>query len=151
LPSRKRSQDLGILPNGVEKIYTLHWQNDLLPYTNDLNVYVWQPHLDQIPSIYYNSVTIIMPSKTAISNSRVSFVHRFLVVADPPSLMTRFLSTEDAFVRSSQTQHTWAAEHEMLRVLAVLFKWIIDDSSVLVDKMTNRITEMVMLPWNSCV
>lgn len=151
LPSKKISQDDGILPNGTEETYALHWQDDLLTYTNDLNVYVWQPHLKQIPSVHYNSVTVIMPSKTPISGFSASFAHRLLVIADPPSLMTRFSSSDDVFVRSDQTQHLWNADHKTLRVLAVFFQWIVADSSVLVDKMTARITEMVVLPWDFSV
>lgn len=143
LPSKKLPKDPKILPDGNEKTYTLHWQNDLLTYTNDLNVYVWQPHLEQIPSVFYNSVTFIMPSKNATPTPSTSLTHRLLVVANPPSLMTRFLSTEDAFVKNSQTRHGWDADHETLRVIAALFKWIVDDSSVLVDKMTSRTTDMV--------
>jgi hypothetical protein len=144
LPSRKSSRDAGILTNSTETSYTLRWQSDLSAYTTDLNVYVWQPHLEQTPSVCYNSATIIMPSKHPVSRSGPSTAHRLLVVADPPSSLTRFLSTEDAFVRSSQTQHLWNADHETLRILAVLFKWIVDDSSVLVDKLVSGTRETVM-------
>lgn len=145
LPSRKVSPKSGILPKSIEEIYTLHWQSSLLMYTNDLNVYVWQPHLEQVPSIRYNSATIIMPSKTPVSRSGESSINRLLVVADPPSLMARFLSTDDAFVRSNQTQHMWDTDHETLRVLAVFFKWMVDDSSELADEMASRTTDMVSL------
>lgn len=144
LPSKKLPLEVGILPKNTEETYNLHWQNRLLMYTNDLNVYVWQPHLEQTPSICYNSVTIIMPSQILVSQSGGSSAKRLLVVADPPTLMTRFLSTEDALVRSSQTQHPWDTDHETLRVLAVFFTWIVDDSSLLLDEMASRITEMVM-------
>ncbi|KAH0290029.1 hypothetical protein KCU62_g3934, partial [Aureobasidium sp. EXF-3399] len=143
LPSKKLSLKVCVLLKNTEETYNLHWQNRLLMYTNDLNVYVWQPHLEQTPSICYNSVTIIMPSQISVSQSGGSPAKRLLVVADPPTLMTKFLSTEDALVRSSQTQHPWDTNHETLRVLAVFFKWIVDDSSVLVDEMASRITQMV--------
>jgi len=145
LPSTKLSSEVGILHKDIEETYSLHWQNRLLMYTNDVHVYVWQPHLEQRPSICYNSVTIIMPTKALVFQLGGSSARRLLVVADPPNLMTRFLSTEDAFVRSSQTQHPWDTDHETLRVFAVFFKWIIDDSSVLVDQIRSRTTELVML------
>jgi hypothetical protein len=46
MPSKKVPQDVGILPDGTEETYILRWQSDLWTYTNDLNVYVWQPHLE---------------------------------------------------------------------------------------------------------
>lgn len=144
LPSKKLPPEIGILPTSNEETYTLHWQNRLLMYANDLSVYVWQPHLEQTPSICYNSVTVVMLRSSPATHSGGSPVNRLLVVADPPSLMTRFLSTKDAFVRSSQTQHMWDSEHETLRVLAIFFKWIVDDSSVLVDGMESRVNAMVM-------
>lgn len=145
LPSRKASLEVGILPKGAEEICTFHWQSSLLTYTNDLNIYVWQPHLEQTPSVCYNSVAIILPSEISATRPGVPSAQRLLVVVDPPSLMTRFLHSGDAFVRSIQTQHTWDTDHETLRVLAVFFKWILDDSSVLDDQLASRTTEMVKL------
>ncbi|KAG9552741.1 hypothetical protein KCU71_g15125, partial [Aureobasidium melanogenum] len=57
-------------------------------------------------------------------------------------LMPKFLDTKDAFVRSGQTQHVWDADHEKLRVLAIFFKWMVEDSSKLVDDMMSKATEM---------
>jgi hypothetical protein len=87
-----------------------------------------------------------MPSKALVSRSGASSARRILVVADPPSLMARFLSAEDAFIVSSQTQHKWDADHEALQIFAVFFKWVVDDSSLLVDTMVSRTTKMVMSP-----
>ncbi|KAG9963992.1 hypothetical protein KCU61_g3062, partial [Aureobasidium melanogenum] len=72
----------------------------------------------------------------------ISSAHRLLVIADPPCLMSRFLKTETAFVKSTQTQHTWDAAHEKIRVLAMLLKWVVEDSSNLVDDMTSKAREM---------
>lgn len=60
--------------------------------------------------------------------------------------MPKLLDTKDAFVRSGQTQHVWDADHEKLRVLAIFFKWMVEDSSKLVDDMMSKATEMVMPP-----
>ncbi|KAG9549459.1 hypothetical protein KCU71_g6359, partial [Aureobasidium melanogenum] len=72
----------------------------------------------------------------------ISSAHRLLVIADPPCLMSRFLKTETAFVKSTQTQHTWDAAHEKIRVLAMLLKWVAEDSSNLVHDMTSKAREM---------
>jgi len=60
--------------------------------------------------------------------------------------MPRFLRTEDVFVKSIQTQHTWDGGHEKLRVLAIFFRWMVEDSSKLVDDMVSKVKEIVMLP-----
>lgn len=149
LPSKAFQQGIGVLPSDAEKTYTLHWQSDLLPYKNDFNVYVWQPHLEQIPSACYNSVTIFVPPKDHKSQTTASSTdpaRRLLVVANPPYLMPRFLRTQDALVRSgTQTQHVWDADHEKLRVIAIFFKWVVEDSSKLVDDMMLNLSEMVIV------
>lgn len=89
LPSRKLSLEGGVLPESIEETYNLHWQNRLLMYMNDLNVYVWQPHLEQTPSVCYNSVTIIMPAKALISQSGGSSARR------PPSCSRRSSEIDD--------------------------------------------------------
>jgi hypothetical protein len=109
---------------------------------------VWQYHLEQTPSPFYNSATIILPHMVPVAHPNPMFAHRLLVVTDPPSLMTSFLDTKDTFVRSGQTQHAWDADHERLRILAVVFSWIVNGSCMLIDKMTSRATEMVMLLWD---
>lgn len=60
--------------------------------------------------------------------------------------MRKFLESEDGFVKSSQTQHAWDANHEKLRIFAVFFNWMVEDSSKLVDDMTDKIQDMVLLP-----
>ncbi|KAG9652073.1 hypothetical protein KCU95_g5573, partial [Aureobasidium melanogenum] len=142
LPSKKLPKSIGALSNNTEKTYTLHWQSHLLTYTNDLYVYVWQPHLERTPSTCYHSATIIIPSPDSDLQTSASSAHRLLVIAHPPYLMPRFLKTEDAFVKSIQTQHKWDADHEKLRVFAIFFKWMIEDSSKLVDDMVSKATEM---------
>ncbi|KEQ62349.1 uncharacterized protein M437DRAFT_49158 [Aureobasidium melanogenum CBS 110374] len=148
LPSKESPKSIGILSNDTEKTYSLHWQKELLDYRNDLYVYVWQPHLERTPSARYNSATstakynsatVVIPPLSLIG---ASSAHRLLVIADPPCLMSRFLRTETAFVRSTQTQHTWNATHEKLRILAILLKWVVEDSSNLVDDMTSKAREM---------
>lgn len=146
LPSKERPKGIGILSDDTEKTYSLHWQKELLKYENDLYVYVWQPHLERTPSARYNSATVVIPPPSSNSQTGASSAHRLLVFADPPDLMSRFLETETAFVKSTQTQHTWDATDEKLRVLAVLLKWMVEDSSNLVDDMSSKAKDMVSFP-----
>lgn len=151
LPSKKLQQDVNLLFGKAETTYDIHWQSDLLTYTNDVNVYVWQPHLEVIPSEHYNSITIVVPSDDVSTTPAVSPSHRMLVVANPPALMSRFLNTQDAFVASANTTHAWDAGHERFRVFLIFLKWIVEDSSGLVDSMTLKISEMVSFLRSSCI
>ncbi|THY82975.1 hypothetical protein D6C92_09832 [Aureobasidium pullulans] len=150
LPSKKLQQDVNLLFGKAETTYDIHWQSDLLTYTNDVNVYVWQPHLEEIPSEHYNSITIVAPSDDVSTTPAVSPSYRMLVVANPPALMSRFLNTQDAFVASASTTHAWDAGHERFRVFLIFLKWTVEDSSDLVDSMALKISEMVTFLRSSC-
>lgn len=146
LPSKKLHQDVNLLFGKTETTYEMHWQSDLLTYTNDVSVYVWQPHLEEIPTEHYNSITIVVPSDDVSTTPAVSPSYRMLVVANPPALMSRFLNTQDAFVASANTTHAWDAGHERFRVFLIFLKWIVEDSSGLVDSMPAKTSEMVTSP-----
>lgn len=150
LTSRKTYRDVDLLFDKTDTKYDMRWQSGLLAYTNDVNVYVWQPHLNTIPSEHYNSITIIFPTNIALSVPAVSPSHRMLIVANPPALMPRFLDTQDAFIKSTDTTHAWDAGHERLRIFVVFLVWIVEDSSDVVDQMDSRISEMVTLFRSSC-
>lgn len=150
LPSKKLHQDVNLLFGKTETTYEMHWQSDLLTYTNDVSVYVWQPHLEEIPSEHYNSITIVAPSDDVSTTPAVSPSYRMLVVANPPALMSRFLNTQDAFVASASTTHAWDAGHERFRVFLIFLKWTVEDSSDLVDSMALKISEMVTFLRSSC-
>ncbi|THX93368.1 hypothetical protein D6D03_10096 [Aureobasidium pullulans] len=143
LPSKKLHQDVNLLFGKTETTYEMHWQSDLLTYTNDVSVYVWQPHLEEIPSEHYNSITIVAPSDDVSTTPAVSPSYRMLVVANPPALMSRFLNTQDAFVASASTTHAWDAGHERFRVFLIFLKWTVEDSSDLVDSMAAKTSEMM--------
>ncbi|THX80056.1 hypothetical protein D6D04_04791 [Aureobasidium pullulans] len=143
LPSKKLQQDVNLLFGKAETTYDIHWQSDLLTYTNDVNVYVWQPHLEEIPSEHYNSITIVAPSDDVSTTPAVSPSYRMLVVANPPALMSQFLNTQDAFVASANTTHAWDAGHERFRVFLIFLKMTVEDSSGLVDSMAAKTSEMM--------
>ncbi|THW33010.1 hypothetical protein D6D21_10170 [Aureobasidium pullulans] len=143
LPSKKLHQDVNLLFGKTETTYEMHWQSDLLTYTNDVSVYVWQPHLEEIPTEHYNSITIVVPSDDVSTTPAVSPSYRMLVVANPPALMSRFLNTQDAFVASANTTHAWDAGHERFRVFLIFLKLTVEDSSGLVDSMAAKTSEMM--------
>ncbi|THY15497.1 hypothetical protein D6D00_09306 [Aureobasidium pullulans] len=143
LPSKKLHQDVNLLFGKTETTYEMHWQSDLLTYTNDVSVYVWQPHLEEIPTEHYNSITIVVPSDDVSTTPAVSSSYRMLVVANPPALMSRFLNTQDAFVASANTTHAWDAGHERFRVFLMFLKLTVEDSSGLVDSMAAKTSEMM--------
>lgn len=146
LPSKKLHQDVNLLFGKTETTYEMYWQSDLLTYTNDVSVYVWQPHLEEIPTEHYNSITIVVPSDDVSTTPAVSPSYRMLVVAIPPALMSRFLNTQDAFVASANTTHAWDAGHERFRVFLIFLKLTVEDSSGLVDSMAAKTSEMVTSP-----
>ncbi|CAC9892879.1 unnamed protein product [Aureobasidium pullulans] len=133
---------VNLLFGKTETTYEMHWQSDLLTYTNDVSVYVWQPHLEEIPTEHYNSITIVVPSDDVSTTPAVSPSYRMLVVANPPALMSRFLNTQDAFVASANTTHAWDAGHERFRVFLIFLKLTVEDSSGLVDSMAAKTSEM---------
>lgn len=124
-----------ILSHGGASI-RLEWQDHPREYRGDLDIYVWQYHLDPPPGSSVN--LFIMP--TSSSQQR-----RIAVQFEPRYLLDRFAKTgllqfpDPEYPR----QHEWTASHEVLRVILVFFDWLTHDTAKFVDRFSSELREMV--------
>lgn len=132
--------------------FVLEWQKDVLKYTNDLSIYVWQPHLQRRPKGYRMVRVIVIPQ----TSSRESKDQRRMVLkleppevkeipsdAIPELIIHQFLQRYQQATPLLTSNHSWTATHEVFRTLMLLFGWMVDDTAKSVDSVIYELREMV--------
>lgn len=140
LPSKKSTDDdLGPLSSKGTTLI-LEWQNEVLKYTNDLSVYVWQPHLRKKADGFCKITIVVMPSNSVEASHKTRQV---AIIVKPPNTMPIALQKAIDTRISQRTDHSWTATHELLHFLLLLLEWMADDTAHLVDSITYEVREMV--------
>lgn len=132
--------------------FVLNWQRDVLKYTNDLSIYVWQPHLKRRPKGYRVVSVMILPEQPLpdLNDQR-----RIVLKLEPPEVKQESSNTISELIihqllnRYKQamppltSNHPWTATHEIFRILMLLFRWMVDDTAQFVDSVMYELREMV--------
>ena len=141
LTSRKTVSDVLSLHGSS---MTLEWQAHPTKFKNDVDVYVWQYHLEPPSSL---SVTIFLLDTELLEQRRVA------VLFEPRELLHRRFTklskagiTELKWPSGFDWQHGWAASHEVLHLILLFHDWMTEDTAQFVDEMGLELRTMVKPP-----
>lgn len=137
-PSQTPSDQTSLLTASTEQSFDMRWQKQALKYKDDLHIYVWQPHLEDIPGAY-NHVKVILPTKPISATVR----RRLVLVLEPPMLLEQYVSLQHSSCPTSKMKHGWDANHELFRTVVSLFDWMISDTTEFANDLKIKITQMV--------
>lgn len=112
------------------------WVGDLIEYSQDSTVYIWQPHLEHIKA----AGASIVISPNSISPRRV------VVLLDPPILAAPPLPQLIDKIDSATPQHAKnliGFENQVRSTLLSVYTLLISDTTVLIQRLSNAIETLV--------
>jgi hypothetical protein len=125
-------------------IINIPWSRDVLEYTQDVAIYVWEPHLSPLPAI--GASICISPAENG--------AQKVIVLLKPSKSMGQSLYNLIENVESSipsPVKGLSGVEVEITSTLLSLYSLLIDDTSFLVDRLIILIGSLVSVTPCICL
>jgi hypothetical protein len=126
------------------QIISLQWLRDITSFSQDLFVYVWQPHLEPLTTL---SASIYIGPETSNSKPRNALLHLKCSKSIDQTLLstTRWLQGR----APSSIQALPSIETEILSIILSLYSILILDTCFLINSLFNEIDKLVSIPVGS--